>query len=351
MKRGILLLAMTLCFQLLIGQFQVQYLHTNPLKFSLNDFNRVRIFSASEKSNVRVIYTFLDAKKNKIIEINFKLTDMKTGWNNLNYSSANLVWHNTPFRDLLAKDQLVSGNFQLCVGVTDVYESIPETEDCFDIELTSVDIDNELNTSPIELQSPNHKDTIEERRPLLTWIPPSPTYQGTEYLLLLVDKKENQTCTEALNNNIPIINKKDIPTNILNYPSEAQPLTKGQKYCWRASAYKDLKEYSRSEDWEFSLEGEEDTIIKSIPLINNLTGGVISVSGTKVLFGIENYSNSSLLRIQLDATGQIQNYPMKYGYNLITLNIDNLKVNERKLITCDGVNNTVYNFFILKTEK
>jgi hypothetical protein len=198
-------------------------------------------------------------------------------------------------------------------------------------------------------KSPSHKDTIDEIRPMLTWIPPSPAYQGTNYQILLVEKKENQTCTEALNNNIPYLNKKDVLSNMLNYPTESPALEKGHKYCWRASAHKDLKEYSRSEDWEFVVRGEEDTIVKSIPLINNLIGGVLFIADNKVIFGIENYSNSPILRIKIGKDEFTRK--INYGYNLITLQIDNLILNERKLITCEGVNNTVYNFYILKTEK
>jgi hypothetical protein len=264
MRKYIALCIMLCSIQFVTAQFQVQYNHVNPLRFSLEDFNKVVIISNTDQPSVRVRYALLDDKKKKICEVNFQLLPMVKGINKLNYATGDLVWHNSPYRDLLIKNQLVSGNFQVCVSVTDLFETMPDAEDCFDVELQSEDIINDLNANPIELQNPSHRDTIDEIRPMLTWIPPSPAYQGTNYQILLVEKKENQTCTEALNNNIPFIHKKDIITNILNYPADAQALEKGHKYCWRASAHKDLKEYSRSEDWEFVVRGNK-TDFKQIP--------------------------------------------------------------------------------------
>ncbi|MCE2963590.1 MAG: hypothetical protein ACK5UE_00155 [Chitinophagales bacterium] len=313
--------------QLAIAQFQVQYNHVNPLKFSLEDFNKVVIISNADQPSVRVRYALLDDKKKKICEVNFQLLPMVKGINKLNYATGELVWHNSPYRDLLIKNQLVSGNFQLCVAVTDLFETMPDADDCFDIELQSIDIQNDLNANPIELQSPAHKDTIDEIRPMLTWIPPSPSYQGTSYQILLVEKKENQTCTEALNNNIPFIHKKDIITNILNYPADVQALEKGHKYCWRASAHKDLKEYSRSEDWEFMVRGEEKNT--AFPFIDEIDNKIILFHPNNNKVFIENNLDVKFLDYEIkynsdnrQAVLSVKKYPIEiaYGRNLIQFN-------------------------------
>jgi len=292
------------CFMLLYihqmnGQFQVQYIHANPLKFSLEDFNKIQIISANQQSSVRVRYALLDENKKKVCEVLFKLLPLVKGSNTLQYSTGELVWYNSPYRELLLKNQLVSGNFQVCASVTDINETMPEADDCFDVELQSKDIVNDLNLNPIELQSPSHKDTIEETRPLLTWIPPSPTYQGTLYQILLVEKKENQTCTEALNNNLPLVYKKDVLANMLNYPTESPALEKGHKYCWRASAHKNLKEYSRSEDWEFMVRGEESK--NQVPHIEDINNRHVNHSvGKKLIISIDNQENSKSVDIIIE---------------------------------------------------
>ena len=343
MKKYIALCLMLCSIQFVTAQFQVQYNHINPLKFSLEDFNKVVIISNADQPSVRVRYALLDDKKKKICEVNFKLLPMIKGINKLNYATGELVWHDSPYRDLLLKNQLVSGNYQLCVAVTDIYETMPEADDCFDVELQSIDIKNDLNANPIELQSPSHKDTIDEIRPLLTWIPPSPTYQGTSYQILLVEKKENQTCTEALNNNIPFIHKKDIIPNIL-YPADAQALERGHKYCWRASAHKDLKEYSRSEDWEFMVRGEELPSMGA-PYIDEIKGLTINVTDN-LTFSLNNYTNEKSLIIKIGS--ESYEIPLHYGVNSIVLNTENIPTGKQILVECLNVNKSNLFFYVFK---
>jgi hypothetical protein len=158
MRKYIALCIMLCSIQFVTAQFQVQYNHVNPLKFSLEDFNKVVIISSADQPSVKVRYALLDDKKKKICEVNFQLLPMVKGINKLNYATGDLVWHNSPYRDLLIKNQLVSGNFQVCVSVTDLFETMPDAEDCFDVELQSEDIINDLNANPIELQNPSHRD-------------------------------------------------------------------------------------------------------------------------------------------------------------------------------------------------
>ena len=353
MKKYIALCLMLCSIQFVTAQFQVQYNHINPLKFSLEDFNKVVIISNADQPSVRVRYALLDDKKKKICEVNFKLLPMIKGINKLNYASGELVWHNSPYRDLLIKNQLVSGNFQLCVSVTDIYETMPEADDCFDVELQSIGIQNDLNANPIELQSPSHKDTIDEIRPLLTWIPPSPTYQGTNYQILLVEKKENQTCTEALNNNIPFIHKKDIITNILNYPTDAQALEKGNKYCWRASAHKDLKEYSRSEDWEFMVR-ENKTDFKQY-LIEDVNKRTIECNTEDLQFVLDNFESIKAVEytiefLQNEVWIKKDQSEINLDYEKGVLKISNSDIENKGTyrIQILNLNNKDYTWFITK---
>ena len=351
MRRYLMLCLALSSMQLAFAQFQVQYNHVNPLRFSLEDFNRVQIISTLDQPSVRLRYALVDNKKKKICEVVFKLLPMVKGLNKINYTTGELVWHNSPYRDLLIKNQLVSGNFQVCVSVTDLYETTPDADDCFDVELQSEDIVNDLNANPIELQSPSHKDTIDEIRPLLTWIPPSPAYQGTNYQIQLVEKKENQTCTEALNNNIPFIYKKDVITNILNYPTDVQALEKGHKYCWRASAHKDLKEYSRSEDWEFMVRGDIKVAF-NIPLLGSINGSNINLNNVKTIkFAIDNYTNEKKLAIRISSlTNQdivkIVSFDLTHGYNIIEIPNDYFRINKLFKVDCINVNSNNYSFYV-----
>ena len=230
---------------------------------------------------------------------------------------------------------------------------MPEADDCFDVELQSIDIKNDLNANPIELQSPSHKDTIDEIRPLLTWIPPSPTYQGTSYQILLVEKKENQTCTEALNNNIPFIHKKDILTNMLNYPADAQALEKGHKYCWRASAHKDLKEYSRSEDWEFMVR-ENKTDFKQY-LIEDVNKRTIECNTENLQFVLDNFESIKAVEytiefLQNEVWIKKDQSEINLDYEKGVLKISNSDIENKGTyrIQILNLNNKDYTWFITK---
>lgn len=327
------------------AQFQVQYTHVNPLKFSLEDFNRIQIISANDQASVRVRYSLIDDQKKKVCDVFFKLLPMVRGMNQLNYSAGELVWHNSPYRDLLIKNQLVSGSFQVCVAVSDVYETLNEADECFEVELQSQDIVNDLNLNPIELQSPAHKDTIDEIRPMLTWIPPSPTYQGTQYQILLVEKKANQTCTEALNNNLPLVTKKDVLTNILNYPVESPALQKGSNYCWRASAHKDLKEYSRSEDWEFWVRGEKQHSNKGAPYIEEINGLTLYSRNNEFKFAFTNYSNQKKVLIKMN--DKFLELDVDRGVNIIALPMEDIQEGKKVKIECI-LNNQNLVFYVQK---
>lgn len=338
------------------AQFLVQYMHVNPMKFSMQDFNQIKITNTGSKvEKASVIYVLKDTKNNSICEIDFSVINLNPGVNQLNYSSGKFSWSNTPYRDQLLRDQLVMGNFQVCVGVTDLTEVLPNANDCYDVELRSEEIENPLEVRPLELNSPDNKDTIEEKRPLLTWIPPSPVYQGTMYHLTLTEKKEKQTCIESLNNNVPIIDKKSIQTNILNYPVEAPTLTEGKTYCWRVAAYRNDKEYTRSEEWEFVEKITPPKFDKCIPLLASINGGNIFVQNNTIIFGIDNFSNSANILIRIPVSNNlistddiIINLKIDYGYNKIEIPLDKLKINSPQLIICENVNGNKYSFYVTK---
>jgi hypothetical protein len=319
----------------------------------MDDLNKIRINTTYEKPIVDIYYTLLDDRKTKIFEIAFDGIQLNHGSNSLSYSSGKLVWENTPYRDFLLRNQLVSGNYSLCVIIRDVSEQTPKFDDCFDVELSSVEIENNLNVRPIELQSPNNKDTIEELRPMLTWIPPSLAYVGTQYYLILTEKKENQTCTEALNNNVPIVDRKGILNNILNYPAEIPELIKGKRYCWRVSAYKDEKEYTRSEDWEF-IEKIKFEKKLSIPLLDDINTSNQVITSDKCEFYVNNreHTKSLEIRIEIDKEGKYETIPytqehiLSYGLNLVALEANSLQSGNKYRITVSNINKTTYQWHV-----
>jgi len=344
MKKSIFILGIILIALNLDAQFMAQYMHSNPFKFSMQDFNKIIINNLGSKAeNAKVVYALKDEKRNIVCEINFGVVQLNQGSNRLNYVQGSLKWLNTPYREQLMMDRLISGNFQVCVGIADFAELVPSLDDCFDVELKSEEMENPLGVRPIELNTPNDKDTIEEKRPLLTWIPPSPVYQGTLYHLTLTEKTNKQTCIESLNNNVPILDKKSIQPNILNYPVEAPDLVEGKTYCWRVAAYTNDKEYTRSEEWDFVVKPLVSKA-RSIPFIDEINGLTITFD-QEFKFALNNYTNEKKLVMKIGE--KMIEFSIEYGFNLITIPLAELK-SKTTLVECFNINKNKYFFYVNK---
>ena len=118
-------------------------------------------------------------------------------------------------------------------------------EQCFQLHLVPF---AELN-----LVEPFNKDTICDKRPLLTWQPLLPGIPGAGYQLVLSEVKKDQGAVEALNYNLPIINQSHISATVLPYPAIAKELEQGKTYAWQVTAYKDQTILNRSEIWTFKV--------------------------------------------------------------------------------------------------
>ena len=354
MKKSIFILGIILIALNLDAQFMAQYMHSNPFKFSMQDFNKIVINNVGSKAeNAKVVYALKDEKSNIVCEINFGVVQLNQGSNRLNYAQGSLKWLNTPYREQLMMDRMISGNFQVCVGIADFAELVPSLDDCFDVELKSEEMENPLGVRPIELNTPNDKDTIEEKRPLLTWIPPSPVYQGTLYHLTLTEKTNKQTCIESLNNNVPILDKKSIQPNILNYPVEAPDLVEGKTYCWRVAAYANDKEYTRSEEWGFVVKPNKDNQ-KSIPVINEIDNYIVYPVNDKFEFALNIKQNiPELIYEVLDfnnlkvISNESDKIKLIIGMNLLSIDTRGIK-NGIYTIHIKNIDNRNYEFQIKK---
>ncbi|MES2112411.1 MAG: DUF928 domain-containing protein [Bacteroidota bacterium] len=118
-------------------------------------------------------------------------------------------------------------------------------EQCFDQQLVPF---AELN-----LIEPFNKDSICEKRPMLTWQPLLPAVPGAAYQLVLAEVKKGQGAVEALNYNLAIINQSNITAPVLAYPAIAKELEEGKTYTWQVTAYKNQTILNRSEVWIFTV--------------------------------------------------------------------------------------------------
>ena len=67
MKKSIFLICFCAYSLSMSAQFLVQYMHVNPMKFSMQDFNQIMItISGTNVEKESVIYSFKDGKNNSL---------------------------------------------------------------------------------------------------------------------------------------------------------------------------------------------------------------------------------------------------------------------------------------------
>lgn len=112
--------------------------------------------------------------------------------------------------------------------------------------------------SPPELANPYDGESIQTTLPLLIWRPPFPP--GTipiEYTIRLVEIKPKQKTMEALEKNIPLLNRRGIASTNLPYPPEAPKLEVGKSYAWQIIAHAGGFSLGSTEVWSFKVVKEE----------------------------------------------------------------------------------------------
>lgn len=344
MKKIIFLLLVVLTTLGLKAQLRVSYTSLQLSNFTLAQFNEVSIYSSLDAS-ADIRYTLRTDNGTMICELLFNGKKIRTGQNKLTYSEAAIKYGNNIYADLLKQNILNKGDLELCIETHDDNEILKDVEQCFPIDF--------LTPTPIELSTPENKITLKIDRPEFSWIPPLPTLPNTKYQIVVVTRQENQTCQEAINQNLTIINKKNIPTTQINYPSEAQPLETNKEYCWRVTAYSNDMEYSRSEEWVMKLGGEEKMDI-GIPIINEINGNEIIVKGKDIEFIFKNDFNYEVLKLDVKNSYGVNIYTeeksIKGGYNFIKLDKSKFKVGERYSVDLGNINGKKIIFYFKKYE-
>lgn len=344
MKRKIILVLFVFTTLGLFSQLRVSYNNIQLSNFTMSHFNDVTIYSSIDAS-ADIKYILRTDNGSMICEIFFKGKKIRAGQNNLTYSEAAIKYGNNIYADLLKQNILNKGDLELCVETHDDNEILKDVEQCFPIDF--------LTPTPIELSIPENKITLKIDRPEFSWIPPLPTLPNTKYQIVVVARNENQTCQEAINQNLTIINKKNIPTTQINYPSESQPLESNKEYCWRVTAYSNDMEYSRSEEWVMKLGGEEKMDV-GIPIINEINGNEIIVKGKDIEFIFKNDFNYEILKLEVKNSFGIKIYTedktIKEGYNFIKLDKSKFKIGERYSVDLGNINGKKLIFYFKKYE-
>lgn len=109
--------------------------------------------------------------------------------------------------------------------------------------------------SPLLLNLPANGAMVQEPQPIFSWLPPSPvsSIANLRYEMLLVEILSSQSPADAIRDNIPVFNAKNVLASNLPYQQGAPALEPGKKYAWQVKAISNVSEINRSDTWSFTV--------------------------------------------------------------------------------------------------
>ncbi|WP_207516122.1 hypothetical protein, partial [Longitalea luteola] len=142
------------------------------------------------------------------------------------------------------------GVFNICYTLSRVTKDGTEelADECVTAEVEPI--------SAPQLLQPGDSDRVVSRRPLFTWLPPTPhhLFSNLLYDLVLVEVQSTQSGADAIQQNIPLFLQSNISVTSLPYPLSLAELDTSKLYAWRVTAKSNLMPIANSEVWCFRLE-------------------------------------------------------------------------------------------------
>ncbi|WP_147273648.1 DUF928 domain-containing protein [Pedobacter chinensis] len=294
---------------------------------TINGLFRASIFNSGGAKNVRINITVSEAKAGKVLMISTGSFTLMSGNNVIPVGvaqSANVALSENATANFIRRNQYFpQGDYEYDFNIISASSSEEIIDQIFSHEVSP--------PAPLDLIEPYDQDEICENRPLLTWQPSVPHVMGLLYQVVLVEVKEKQNAVEALNYNLPVINQKGVMANLLLYPPNAKDLSKGKKYAWQVTAYKDQTVINRSDIWSFQVNCS-DTLVNVVENdfgyrdIEDLVKGNFYVSDGFVRFALVNSYAEQKLQYEVLCVShpeiKIKRLPsvkLKRGHNKINL--------------------------------
>ncbi len=283
------------------------------------------------------------------IKITLILTDIRTGQQVLSGSTGILnlppgnnffqygdilpisyvVLNNNYMVDASPEGFLPPGNYNICYEVLRISELTESmAEECSDVLVESL--------SPPYLTQPDDLSEIEELKPVFAWLPPTPEYllNGLSYNFKLVEILPNQTCSDAIGQNFPLVSEQNLLMPNLIYPTSQSPLDTGRTYAWQVVANNNGLPVSESEIWTFKVKSGATLSLteNKAPFVKLKTDQVPSAFICSGVLQLEynNELNDSLIGIEIFEEGTNGRrklgldesfIPLRFGQNLISIDL------------------------------
>lgn len=298
MKKLIILIQLFIVSQA-FGQVSFQFIPEINGR-NLEGLLNCKIINGSGKKTGTLSLTISERKSGTVMTVRTASINLMPGVNAIPLSairSAAFDFYNNPIAVIVRHDHnFPVGDYEYCFTINYSGGEMP-SEQCFDYNLVPF--------AQLHLIEPYDRDTLCDKRPMLTWQPLIPTLQGTTYQLVLTEIKSDQNAVEALNYNMPIINQSHIISPMLTYPAITPQLEDGKTYAWQVTAYKDQTILNRSEIWTFKEqcnEKKKDPVLSDDGYrdIEDLIRGNYYVASGTIRFAVTNPYKEAKFKYQIE---------------------------------------------------
>ena len=302
-------------------------LFTSPAKqFFIDDLWKSTLINTSTSSiNVYVQFQIRDNATSDVLTLTTQVITLTAGANHLNSSegiSGKWVYGNSEASTILhSTGKLPYGHYTYGILVYSAYTSKPLGSNNDEIDVQPM--------LPPELASPRNEDTISIKYPVLSWIPPRPIIGlSIIYSLRLVALQANQSPSEGLLEDAPLLNLENLSSTYTTYPASAQELQAGTTYAWQVGASYEGYSLGVTDVWVFTPKPPEppptDPMI--YPVATKVSDAHFYVTHGIFRFAYKNMAGDKTLSYtitRMDNRAKVKNLPVaqvQAGMN--ELNID-----------------------------
>ncbi len=187
--------------------------------------------------------------------------------------SAELSWDRYEFgtdalgREAALRQRLPAGRYRFCLRVRAGSEGDDEWCDAVEMERFVL----------LDHVHPFDRDTVEERRPALTWTAAGDVQESadTHFRLSLFRMRPGQNAAQAVGSETPVFVLRDALPRFVPYPPAAPDLVPGAWYAWQVELVERDRVIERAEPWSFVVRKRVEPIPNKYVRLDAEKGGSI----------------------------------------------------------------------------
>lgn len=247
------------------SQYQVILQPPPPYKFKVDDLWKITLINDSgDSARVRLYGTVFSIDKNKVIaDATTSVFTLQKGTKIVNAREISPVdvdkKRDSELENILnATGTFPSGSYRICIYLQDASNNFSVLDD----DCNS--IGEVINTTRMDLLSPENEEEILYQFPSFSWLPPTPVppRKVVTYQFQIVEVLNRQTPEYSFLSNPILFYSQNTSRTLFQYPAAATPLINNRRYAWKVITLINNVKLTESPVWEFTYNGDNKDNIK-----------------------------------------------------------------------------------------